>query len=97
MFNQFLRLRHKTYLLSLREHHSIKKKQNKTSVIAIGDVVVLKNDCSKRHFWKLAVQQLLKGNDGVVRAAIIKVVDCEGKPSLLRRSIQHLIPIEVGD
>ena len=90
MLNQFLCLWCKTYL---REHHSIKEKQQKNAVIAVGDVVVLNNDSSKRHFWKLAVvQQLLKGNDEVVRAAIIKVVDCEGRPSLLR-SIQHL---EVG-
>ena len=42
LLNQFLCLWRKTYLLSLREHHSIKKKQNKNSVIAVGDVVVLK-------------------------------------------------------
>jgi len=98
LLNQFLGLWRKTYLLGLREHHLVKKKQhNKNSVIAVGDVVVLKNDSTKRHFWKLAiVQQLLKGHDEVVRAAIIKVVDGEGKSSLLRRSIQHLIPIEVS-
>jgi len=79
--------------MSLREHPSIKKKQHKNSVIAVGDVVVIKNDSSKRHFWKLAVvQKLLKGNNELVR---VKVVDCEGRPLLLR-SIQHLIPIEVG-
>jgi len=54
-------------------------------VIAVGDVVVLKSDSTKRHFWKLSVvQQLLKGHDEVVRAEIIKVVDGEGKSSLLR-------------
>jgi len=94
LLNKFLCLWQKTYLLSLREHHSVKKKQrNKNSVIAVSDVVVLKSDSTKRHFWKLAVvQKLLKGHDEVVRAAIIKVVDGEGKYSLLRRSIQHLIP-----
>ena len=67
-----------------------------SSVIAVGNVAVLKNDSMKRQFWKLAfVQQLLEGNDGAVRAAIIRVVDPEGKSSLLRRSIKHLIPIEV--
>ena len=98
LLKQFLSLWRKTYLLSLREHHSIKKKQSKNRGIAVGDVVVLKNDSTKRHFWKLAVvQQLLTGSDEAVRAAIIKVVDCEGRSSLLRRSIQHLIPIEVGN
>jgi len=85
LLNQFLCLWRKTYLLSLREHHSVKKQENKNSVIAVGDVVVLKSDSTKRHFWKLAVvQQLLKGHDEVVRAAIIKVVDDEGKSLLLR-------------
>ena len=40
--NQFLCLWRKTYLLSLREHHSITKRQNKNSVVAVGDVIVLK-------------------------------------------------------
>ena len=39
------------------------------SIIEVGDVMVLRNDSTKRHFWKLAVvQQLLTGSNGVVRA-----------------------------
>ena len=71
--------------------------RNKKSIIAVGDIMVLRNDSTKRHFWKLVVvQQLLTGSDGVVRAAIVRVVDCEGKSSVLRQSIRHLIPIEAG-
>jgi len=42
------------------------------------------------------VQQFLTGSDEVARAAIVRVFDGEGKSSVLRWSIQHLIPIKVG-
>ena len=68
------------------------------AAIRVGDVLILKDDNTKRLFWKLAVvHELLPGRDGQVRAAIIKVgaVD-EGKRAIfLRRSIQHLYPIKV--
>ena len=41
------------------------------------------------------MQELLIGNNGRVRAAVIKVTDHQNKTRLLRRSMQHLIPIEV--
>ena len=94
LFNQFFSLRCKTYLLSLQEHHSIKMRQSKKSTIAVGDVVVLKNDSTKRQFWKLAFV-LLTGSDEVVRATMVRTVDSEGRSPLLRGSIQHLIPTEV--
>jgi hypothetical protein len=42
------------------------------------------------------VEELLCGEDGVARAAVVKVLrENSGHSQLLRRSIQHLIPIEV--
>ena len=49
-------------------------------------------------FWKLAiVKQLISGNDGHVRAAVIKVGESgpNKRGVILRRSIRHLYPIEV--
>ena len=64
----------------------------------VGDVVILKDDNIKRIFWKLAkVIELLSGSDGVARAAFINVSDESGPPKVLKRSIRHLIPIEVND
>ena len=63
-----------------------------------GDIVILKDDTTKRLFWKLAVvHELLPGRDGKVRAAVVKVGAAdEGKrATFLKRSIQHLYPIEV--
>ena len=60
--------------------------------------MILKNDSTKRLFWKIAiVQELLTENDGKVRAAIIKTTNEQNKSQLLRRSTQHLIPIEDGE
>ena len=71
-------------MLALRERASIKTRGNR-------------NDQTKRNFWKLAkVEELLCGEDGVARAAIVRVLrENSDHSQLLRRSIQHLIPIEV--
>ena len=83
------------YLQSLREnsHASL----NQQAKIAVGDIVVVQNDKTKRNFWKLAkVEELLPGEDGVVRAAVIKTCsDNANRVQLLRRSVKHLIPLEV--
>ena len=64
--------------------------------IKIGDIVILRNDSSRRVFWKLGkVEELLLSKDGIVRAARVKVQGDGGKQVILRRPIQHLIPLEV--
>ena len=96
--NRFLSIWRKTYLTNPREHKSDKRQSHNGPRINVGDVVMLKNDSTKRLFWKIAiVQELLTGNDGKVRAAIIKTTDEQNKPQLLRRSTQHFIRIKVGE
>ena len=96
--SQFLSLWRRMYLINLREYHRVKRQAIKGPEIAVGDVVILKNDSTKRLFWRLAViQELLTGSDRKVRAAVIKIIDDQNKSRSLRRSIQHLIPIEVTD
>ena len=43
--------------------------------------------------------KLLHGSDGVARAALVNVSNENGNgpPKVLKRSIRHLIPIEVSD
>ena len=43
------------------------------------------------------VVELLKGTDGVARAALINVSNGNDPPKVLKQSIRHLIPIEVTD
>jgi spore germination cell wall hydrolase CwlJ-like protein len=56
------------------------------------------NEKTKQQYWKLArVKDLLPGQDGVVRAARVRVAYSEGKHNVLRRSIEQLIPLEVTE
>ena len=95
LLENYARQRRTEYLQSLREnsHASV----NQQAEIAVGDIVIVQNDKTKRNFWKLAkVEELLPGEDGVVRAAAIKT--CSNNANrfqLLRRSVKHLIPLEV--
>ena len=58
--------------------------------------MIVKNDVSKRIFWKLdVVRDLIAGDDQQVRAAVVEVSDPQGNTRLLRRSVKHLYPIEV--
>ena len=74
----------------------MKTKRESQPKIRVGDIVVVKNDASKRLFWKLAVvDHLLTSADGNVRAANVRVSEPNGNTKLLRRSVKHLFPIEV--
>ena len=82
------RWRHE-YLTSLREHH--RASGNNAQQIQQGDVVLVHDD-APRISWKLAVvEELLRGNDGLVRAANIRTA--QGKTN---RPIAKLIPLEVS-
>ena len=50
-----------------------------------------------RILWKLAkVEELIQSSDGVVRSTKIRVLNNDNrKPIILRRPLQHLIPLEV--
>ena len=42
------------------------------------------------------MEELIKGNDSITRSAKVKVVNSEkGNVTVLRRPIQHLIPLEL--
>ena len=84
------------YLIELRERSQVKSKGSNNRPIAIGDLVLLKNDSTSRAFWKLGkVEELIPGRDGNVRAAVVKVGSDSGHVSHLRRVVQKLVPIEV--
>lgn len=83
-------------MLSLRERPTAKSANGYPATVRVCDIVILKNDSTSRAFWKLAkVKELLQGNDGKIRAPIVKVPRINGKSQLLKRVVQHLIPIEV--
>ena len=96
MLQQFTSQWRKEYLLNLRENSRVNKGHQEQQHISVGDMIILMNDKTNRNFWQLGkVEELLTGNDGIVRAAKISVGKSDGRPGLLWRSIQHLIPLEV--
>ena len=97
LLRQFTSQWHKDYLLNLRENHKNKHETKSGSKISLGDVVLLKDDSTKRIFWKLAiVEELLEGSDGQVCAAVVKVVNLAHHSQLFWRSVKHLYPLEVS-
>ena len=96
LLQQFARQWRREYLLSLRERAITKSGGGNPSLIQVGDVVILKDDSTARAFWKMGkVEELLPGDDGKVRAAVVRVPRRNGTTQLLKRVIQHLIPLEV--
>ena len=95
LLNQFTAAWRKEYLVNIRETHATNsRRKGENPDIAVGDVELLQNDSTKSALWKLAIlKELLAGSDGQVRAAIVRVANTG---NLLKRSVKHLIPIEVN-
>jgi hypothetical protein len=80
----------------LREHHKPGKKHSLE--VQVGDVVLIEEDNVKRLNWPIAViESLLRGNDGNVRAATVRMFNKAGKIATTRRAVQRLYPVEVKD
>ena len=70
----------------------------KEPVVAVRDMVIIKDDQEKRMFWKMArIQELIPGKDGSVRSVTIVVCTDKGKigNKVLCRPLKLLIPLEV--
>ena len=82
------------YLKDLREYHrSVSGKSAR--VVEVEDVVTVHEDSKKRGSWKMAViEKLVKGKDGVIRGADIRVIT-KGRQTRMSRPVQKLYPIEV--
>jgi len=59
--------------------------------------VVIKDDQTKRSFWRLGIiEELLRSSDGHVRAARVRAGNSDRCPQVIQRSVKHLYPIEVS-
>ena len=84
------------YLTQLREHHQPRKKDGPE--VKVGDVVLIQEDNVKRLNWPIAViESLLRGRDGNVRAATVRMFNKAGKLATTRRAVQRLYRVEVKD
>ena len=87
------------YLLELRESHRYGQRVDSSgSSLSEDNVVLMHSDSKLRGFWKLAkIHQLIKGHDGFVRGAIVRVPTKEGRTTLLRRPLKCLYPLECNE
>ena len=87
-----------SYLNELRRINLYPKvKGNDTNSIREDAVVLIKDDePTPRTQWRMGrVLQLVKGRDGKVRGAKLKVLSKAWKPSSVHRPVQRLIPFEI--
>ena len=81
----------KEYLTSLREFNKLKVSGSDKQIIRKGDVVII-HDKKLRLHWKLAiVEDLIKGNNGLVRPAHVRTENYR-----TTRPIVKLYPLEVS-
>ena len=87
------------YLLELREAHRERKSvHSNKELIKVNDIVIVHDENRSRSIWRLGrVMHLVRGNDGKVRGAKVKVAERGKKPTTLRRPIQKLYSIEIDN
>lgn len=62
-----------------------------TSTTKVGDVILIEGDLKNKLLWKLGkIQRAILGRDGNIRSYEIKTVN-----GILKRSIQHLYPLDL--
>jgi len=97
VLDQFWRRWSQEYLLGLRESHRRQTGTDNPIEVAVGDIVLVHGD-QPRAFWKLAqVKELIKGQDGKSRAAILSVSSEKGRTTVLQRPIQLLYPLGLSE
>ena len=67
-----------------------------TCSIRKGEPVVVYDEGQPRGLWRLGrVTEVIPSQDGNIRAARVKVMSKSGRPTILKRPIQQLYPLEV--
>ena len=84
-------------MVSLREHHDLTLKGGIQENIKEGAVVYVHEEHQPRGHWKMGkVESVMKGRDGKIRGATVKVIT-RGKPTFLNHLLTRLYPLEVSE
>ena len=87
----------KDYLIDLREHHRDKVERSGKIKISLGDIVTVHEEGLKKGFWKIGrIENLIKGQDDLVRGAELRISSRGKKPLVIKRPLQSLFPLEVN-
>ena len=100
LLQHFWKRWNKEYLADLREFHRNTTYTNNTvrEVEVGGEVVLVQGEDLPRSQWKIGrVEALLKSKDGEVRGVKLRALNKKGKPIVLRRPIQKLVPLEIKE
>ena len=98
LLNHFWNRWRSEYLAELRESHyhsTQKTSDRKHPGLSVGEVVIVHDEHLPRGLWKLGrIQETLKGRDGQIRGAKVKMAKRDRQHDLLHQPIQLLYPIE---
>ena len=84
------------YLTHLREYHHSSKRANFVRKLQVGDIVCVHENKTPRQQWRLGkIERLLRGRDGHVRSAVVRVKSGNSPTAEWRRPLQRLYPLEV--
>jgi hypothetical protein len=79
------------YLLDLKTAHSLKNPSSQAP-LKVGDVVLIEEDTKNKLLWKLGkIERAIIGRDNNIRAYEVKTAN-----GLLKRTVQHLYPLELN-
>jgi len=85
------------YLTELRDHHRHSKRANLLREVQVGDIVCLHEHKIPGQLRRLGkVEGLLRGRNGHVRSAAVRVKSANSHTSEFRRPSQRLYPLEVN-
>ena len=97
ILNHFWKRWRSEYLLELRDaHRQTKGKRLSDCPVSVGDIVLVHDESLPRGFWKIAmIEELITGQDGMVRGAVVRQTTRARQPTTLRRPLQLLYPLEI--
>ena len=91
VLNYFWRRWRTEYLREGNTHILKRGPGNSNSQISIGEIVIVKDEHLPHGLWKLGiVQEVMKGQDGLKRAAVVKIASHDRQHTMLKRPIQLL-------
>ena len=87
----------KEYLLELREcHRAYQVSRGVKDAVTEGQAVTIYDEDYPRGFWRLGrIESVIRSSDEMIRAARVKTQSKTGRPTVLRRPIQHFYPLRL--
>ena len=95
IIERFWRKWKKEYLIHLRDSHKMKTSR-KSLKINVGDAVSIFEERLKRRHWKVGkVLKIMRGNDDVIRGAVVQIFNEKNGKETISRPLQKLHPLEI--